>query len=378
MHKTDDAFWVVFDTSQYPAYYRDVHDLIAAPRRFVLRYQYREELLSDSARTLALKQKSLPVLLLYIQKNAIYARQANKSIPADENENNLIVLTRLGRMLNVVRHGGRYYFDFQVTGYPDNDRGEHTNALLAPLIRNNEIPWIKWVATSTDNVALAAISEGADGDNWRKIINALGRNPMQFAGDAFWRLKGPFTQSGRTIKPKLRNIKEEGFVRRIRAEYHLGERAQAHFQLVSYTPEQISEARPEYRVQAAVSGSEKVKIIGSGQYELRHYDEKPIEYVSEEMGPYRTEPVDLVFETQPTAETWTAGAKLEVRHQVRKSRFISTLGVISGIAGLSMVALGSSKLFENDALYGATILFVGLVMLAAAKYMLTGTLEFGK
>src|SRR5258708_33047965 len=95
MHKTDDAFWVVFDTSQYPAYYRDVHDLIAAPRRFVLRYQYREDLLSDSARTLALKQKSLPVLLLYIQKNAIYARQANKSIPADENEKNLIVLTRL-------------------------------------------------------------------------------------------------------------------------------------------------------------------------------------------------------------------------------------------------------------------------------------------
>src|SRR5271167_4008546 len=67
--------WVIFDTSQYPAYYRDVHDLLAAPRGFVMRYQYREELLSNTAINFGVKNHPVPILFAYAQKNSKYERQ---------------------------------------------------------------------------------------------------------------------------------------------------------------------------------------------------------------------------------------------------------------------------------------------------------------
>jgi hypothetical protein len=136
--------------------------------------------------------------------------------------------------------------------------------------------------------------------------------------------------------------------------------------------------RPQYVVQASVLGSEKAKIIGSGSYELRHYDEKSIEYVSLEMGPFRTDTADLVLQTTPTAEAWTAGARLDLRHSIRKGLWISLLGVISGVVGLALSTLGTSELFKNDALNGFELLLVGLLLLVVSKYILTGTLEFVK
>src|SRR5262249_52763830 len=151
-----------------------------------------------------------------------------------------------------------------------------------------------------------------------------------------------------------------------------------HFQLVSSTPKQITQERPEYSVEAKCIGSDKLKIIGSGVYGLRHYDEQPVEYTSGDVPPYHTEQVDLSFHTVPTTENWTAGAKLDIRHSIRKSHVISTLGVLSGAVAVGLLALGGSKLFENDALNGAIIVVVGLLLLAASKYMLTGKIEFSK
>jgi hypothetical protein len=100
--------------------------------------------------------------------------------------------------------------------------------------------------------------------------------------------------------------------------------------------------------------------------------------MSGDMPPYRTDHADLIFQTTPTTETWTAGAKLEIRHNIRKSHWISTLGVLSGAFAVGLLGFGGSKLFENDALNGAIIVVLGLLLLAAAKYMLTGSIEFGK
>jgi len=370
--------WVIFDTSQYPAYYRDVHDLLAAPKGFVMRYQYREELLSTTAIDFALKNHPMPILFAYAQKNCKYERQQNKSVPLDDTAETLFVLTRLGKMVNVVRQGGKFYFDFQVEGYPDINGADKANQILQPLVKAAEVPWNKWVAISDNIAALSELSKGTEEDNWRRIIEQLGQEPMQFSADAFWRLKGPFTKSGSPIKPKLRSVRESQDVRRVRSEYRCPEKALWHSQLVSSTPRQITQARPEYSVEAKCVGSDKLKIIGSGVYALRHYDEQPVEYTSGDMPPYQTEQVDLAFNTVPTTVNWTAGAKLDFRHSIRKSHVISTLGVLSGAVAVGLLALGGSKLFENDALNGAIIVVVGLLLLAASKYMLTGKIEFSK
>lgn len=320
----------------------------------------------------------MPILFAYAQKNSKYERQQNKSVPLDDTAETLFLLTRLGRMVNVVRQSGRFYFDFQVEGYPDVNQVGNTKKILEPLVKVVEVPWNKWVAISDNVAALAEVSKGAEEDNWRRIIEQLGQEPMQFSADAFWRLKGPFTKSGSPIKPKLLSVKEAQDVRRVRSEYRCPEKALWHFQLVSSTPKRISQARPEYSVEARCVGSDKLKIIGSGVYALRHYDEQPVEYTSGDMPPYHTEHVDLAFHSVPTTENWTAGAKLDIRDSIRKSHVISTLGVLSGAVAVGLLAFGGSKLFENDALNGATIVAIGLLLLAAAKYMLTGKIEFSK
>jgi hypothetical protein len=371
-------FWIIFDTSQYPAYYRDVHDLVAAPKGFVMRYQYREHLLSAEAIEFGLKNRQMPILFAYAQKNSKYERQQNKSIPLDDTADTLFIVTRLGKMVNVVRQSERFYFDFQVEAYPDISQTSAATKLFEHLVDVGDAPWNKWVAVSDSIGALAELSKGTEEDNWRRIIEQLGQEPMQFSADAFWRLKGPFTKGGAPVKPKLRSVREAQDVRRVSAEYRCPEKTLWRLQLISSTPKQIAPGRPEYSVEAKCVGSDKLKLIGSGVYALRHYDEQPVEYTSGEMPPYSTGWADLAFHTAPTTENWTAGATLDLRHSIRKSHVLSTLGVLSGAVAAGLLVFGGSKLFENDAFNGAVIVVVGLLLLVAAKYMLTGKIEFSK
>jgi hypothetical protein len=371
-------FWVIFDTSQYPAYYRDVHDLLAAPSGHILRYQYAEVWLSPTALEFVASGREFPVLLAYAQKNTEYQRSEKKSEPSDNTAPTVFIMTRIGQMRHIVREGGNLYFDFEVGAYPDNHEKVAIDDLLSPLIAANEVPWNKWVTISEKQDLLHKISAGQDEDNWRRIIDLLGQPPMQFRNDAFWRLKGPFKKNGALVKPTHRKLKQDKEVRRITSEYLLGENKSMHLQIVSSAPATLSKDRPQYLVEAIVTGSEKLKIIGAGSYELRHYDEQPIEYVSLDMSPFKTDTADLVLRTTPSTESWTAGAKLEIRHSIRKSLLISLFGVASGVVGLTLTALGGSELLKNDPLNALKSLVGGLLLLVASTYMLTGKLEFGK
>ena len=55
--------WVVFDTSQYQKYYRDVHDLLAMPPGWVFRYNYRDTHMSGDALQKAASDATKPILL---------------------------------------------------------------------------------------------------------------------------------------------------------------------------------------------------------------------------------------------------------------------------------------------------------------------------
>jgi len=378
LFKKERTFWVIFDTSQYPAYYRDVHDLIAAPKGYVLRYQYRDALLAESAWEHVQANRELPILFLYAQKSSEYRREETKSLPSNDNAPTLFILTRVGRMRHMVREGGKVYFDFEVESYPDNNKATAINELMSPLVSSSEVPWTKWVTVSNNYELFQQLCAGSDEDNWRCLVELLGKSPIQFANDAFWRIKGPFLKNGKVVSAAARKVKVNGEVRRITSEYRWKENSLGFLQLVSSAPTQVSPHRPQYAVEAKVSGSEKLKIVGSGTYALRHYDEKPIEYTTLEMSPFRTDSADLILQTVPTSESWTAGPRLEMRHVIRKGHMISLLGIASGLAGLGLTTLGGSKLFENDALNGVKILLIGLLLLTGAKYMLTGKLEFGK
>jgi|ERR1035437_3211926 hypothetical protein len=149
------------------------------------------------------------------------------------------------------------------------------------------------------------------------------------------------------------------------------------FQLVSSVARDVPPDRPNFTVQVTSSDPNVLKIAGSGQCDVRHYDERSVEYSTEPMTPFRNRPVDVVLKTDPGG-IWPMGPRLSIRHSVRKSHIVSIIGVLSGVAAVWLATIGGSELFKSDVLNGIRLVGSGLVLGAIAKYMLTGKIEFGK
>src|SRR5215472_14946123 len=95
----------MFDTSQYQKYYRDVHDVLAAPKNWILRYNYDEKYLTDGAIALVENSaaKRVPVLLVYTQMDVVYQRESGKSVVPAGQHKQVFLATRIGAMIAVVK-----------------------------------------------------------------------------------------------------------------------------------------------------------------------------------------------------------------------------------------------------------------------------------
>ena len=372
--KSTREFWVVFDTSQYQKYYQDVHNVVAAPSGHILRYEYREPLLTPRALELARAGPNLPVLLMYAQKNVAYVRGDRKSEVPPGTYDTIFVATRIAKMVNVVRQGEAYYFDFEVTGYPDNSNSQAVSEILQPLSSANEVPFSKWVATSQQVDALSALSRD-DGQNWNKLIDSLAQSPMQFSADAFWKVSGPFTREGRKLAHH--HVVQKGGIAQVSSIVKVSDRRLFFVQITSSIPKAVPPNRPEYQVELSITNSDVLKSVGNNICELRHYTTKNLEYHSEDAPIFGSTESDLMLATKPES-SWPAGASISIRHRITKSVFVVLLGILCGVASVLFVVIGGSKLFENDVLNGTVILAIGALLGAASKYMLTGKLEFSK
>ena len=374
--KRPELFWVIFDTSQYRPYYADVHELLATPAGVIMRYQYRADLLTPEATSLAKAGKRTRVIFAYSQHDCHYTRTDGKTEPVDEQATTKVIPTRLGTMVNVIKDGGRFYFDFVVEEYP-----RFVEAIVDPyfasLMSAGQAPPEKWVGTSNDWPVFDALAEGDPAENWQRLVDVLGREPIQFAKDAFWRIHGPFTKSGRLVRPRTVKEKADGRLRQLRTDFLMLENRTWKFQLISSIGRNVPPDRLDFTVQITSTDTNAVRVAGSGQVDARHYDEKAVEYTTEPMPPFRTRAVDLEFKTTPEG-VWPAGPALKIRCSVRKSHIVSTLGVLSGVAAVLLGVIGGSALFKYDVLNGLYLLGLGLLLGAIAKYMLMGKIEFGR
>lgn len=371
-------FWVVFDTCTRPQYYEDVHNLLALPSGATIRYDYRQKYLSADAIVLSSGRQVVPVLLVYAQKNAPYSREGTSLQVPDGDLDVLWVATRVGRMLNVVKDADKYYFDFQVASYPNQNAGA-LDSILGPLRATGEVPWTKWVCTSTQDLSLRTLEGGDAQTNWAAIVNALGTYPMQFSNDAFWRLVGPFKGSqGRLRYPKLESLTESGRIRQRRSRYVMIENNTWRCEIVSDAPRSGTggSARPRYVVEASTTDDKAIKIIGNPTYELRTYTARTLEYRAQPVPVFAQRSADLTLSTSPKPTDWPTGPRIELRHVVRKSYLRVAVGILIGTAGMITGGLGVSRLFENDTLHGAVLAVGGALLLVAARFILSGKWEF--
>lgn len=381
-----DAFWIVFDVGQVPQYYRDVHNLLALPVGTTIRYDYRREYLCEAAvdRAERCPTEQLPVLLLYEQRATPYLRDRGRSRPQDMGTPSVYVTTRLATMLNITQDGDSFYFDLEVTSYPNQDQAA-LNELITVLQANGNYPWAdakdgfpvgRFVCLSTLMRLHAQLSAGDEHQNWVAIVDTMARPPMQFSGDAFWRLKGPFPKWGdQRSEPDIDYHQEEGRTRQAQARYDFAENTVWRFELVSEAGRQI-ENRPEYECEIKTSDDTVLKFLGTPLYRLRHYTGQMVEFKTQNARLFGQGGGALVFGTRPQPTEWPAGPSFSLPFSIRKHRGRVSVGVLLGVAGVATFVLGDSALLDEAPLWAALLKFVGILLCVGATLFLTGKLMF--
>ncbi len=378
-------FWVIFDTSQYPDYYRDVHNLLAYPRSATMRYDYKEKYLSPSAIEHAIANNPIPILFVYTQKNGPYTREEGHSKTPGGAAEVLYFATRFGTMLNITKTGDTFYFDFQLSGYPISDT-KILDAILSPLRAQSEVPWGveengspygKWMSVSHDTASYQALSGGDDQTSWNEIVNRMIAAPVQFAGDSFWRLKGPYKYGGDVARdPEIVYETESGQTRKAEAVYNLPENGLWRFEVISEVGKGTG-ARPQYQLDVTSTDEKVMKPIGGTQVGLRRSTGETITFRTESAALIGTTLVEFFFITEPQPTSWVVGPKLALKFRVHRNRVRVFLGLLFGMLGPLAYVIGDSDALKTQhPLWAASVKFSGIIAVAISLFFLTGKISF--
>ncbi|MCL5286503.1 MAG: hypothetical protein M1453_07265 [Acidobacteria bacterium] len=353
--RDESRIWVIFDTSTRPAYYLDVHNLLALPNGATIRYEYREKYLSDPAKTAALLQDHAPrhVLFFYGQ-SAKYQRGEPAPKTGTVLENMLWVPTRIGEMLCIPpKEGDNFHFDLKLTGYP-NSNSKAKNDILEPLIASKDVPFNKWISISDMAEEFRTLQEGKDDQKWAAIVSAISQYPFQFAGDAFWRLEPPrSSKRGKTVLPKysedFRRDGERNVVRQIKTVYPVHEGESYSLEIssqLSNKPRSWNQANKFY---AVVESTNKpiLNVIGEQRFDLRQYVVHLLKFKGSTTTEVRPQSVSLRFTTNPTSGDWESGPNFELFFELSKNWFRVVFGSISLFAGILFSTWGQSEISKG-------------------------------
>lgn len=307
---------MIFDTCTRPEYYQDVHNLLALPKGAVMRYEYRDEYLSEQAFRLAVDKAAAParVLLVYAQRPGYTRGADNAQAPAEELQ---WVCTRFATMLAIPSTGGaNFYFDFSVEGYPKLDAAA-LEKLLAPLIASSETPFQKWVAVSDDMSAYSDLNRGQEESNWEAIVDRISAKDMQFQADSFWRLR-PFNAAAvPKLVPYVEQAGKVAELRQVSSRYQLFPDELCAFEAVSYSPAGRLSTQPSRELQVHFDRDGPVLLEGSASIDLRQYTGKILNFRARRPEEDRVAAA-VRFETSSDQKVWPDGPNFELLFQVSR------------------------------------------------------------
>jgi hypothetical protein len=202
----DDALFIVFDTCTHPAYYGDLHELLALPPGAILRYEYKRYLFrADAATRLEQFIKSersdehLDALLMYGQKKLYSKGEADPATMLTWNDS-VFVPTRSAKIVNaacitaVNPSDDKFHFHLQLRGFVDpkapaiEDIVKTLEAWHALPFgdRESEYCWISILSDIDARLKKQLLSD--DGGRWSGVVEKLMTLPTQFEKDIFWRI----------------------------------------------------------------------------------------------------------------------------------------------------------------------------------------------
>ena len=333
-------FWVIFDTCSKPDYYLDVHNLIALPQGWILRYGYRRQLLTGRAEEVIFGSAQQPslALLVYAQTASFHRgdEPPEDEIPPDMH----YVATRMAHLALIpTPDGERAYFDIVVDGYP-TPNGDALDTIIGRLAQEDSVPYKKWVAISSQLDAYHSLSQQSRDSNWEQIVEALATPPIQFIGDIFWRLGAPNSGVSPTAEPLSG---EDEVVYQFESRYKLNEGRDFVIPVVSHTPPGMTGDDEERRFANLSTNSTRLEVMGSGQIELRRYSQGTarIRAIQTDQGGKTSETVS--FGTAPPREKWPPGPSFDLHFDVSKSYLRVIVGIVLITVGVALGVAASAS-----------------------------------
>lgn len=197
--------FIIFDTSTRPEYYLDVHNLLAYPSGWILRYEYREGYLCPKAIEICKEHTKescdIPVLLMYGQGEKYSKSECN--VKPDFKKNEMIwAATRFAKIIYIDFENDNYYFYMKLDDYPGED-ADALDAIIDSL--GDYVPFNKWVTVGGEDLLQATRKLGSSEDNWKKVVDKIATPPFQFSEDSFWRIVSVTQNSKKKSRKKLIN-----------------------------------------------------------------------------------------------------------------------------------------------------------------------------
>lgn len=376
--KDNRRFWVVFDTCTRSSYYQDLHNLLALPRGATLRYEYRERYLSPSAIEAARNPESAPaqVLLVYAQR-AGHHRGDPVPEPSTDAGQIIWVGTRLGEMLLIPsQEGENFFFDFKVLEYPRLDEPT-LRRILQPLIARNEVPFIKWVSLAEEVQALSPLKGASEEENWQSIVNTLGTT-TQFAGDSFWRVKGPFVgRRGHVVRAKydkeLQVVANRSEVRKVSSLYDLSEGDVCSLEAVSHTPAGYGPHRGPRTLNVRVDPAGPLAVLGDAALDLRQYTGHIVKVKAKRYAEVEDHHGTVSLDSPLDQSGWPTGPRITLAFSVAKKVWEVIVGLVALVAA-GVLGLFAVKFWDGAPDRAILLGLIGVVCAILASLLLTGRL----
>jgi hypothetical protein len=192
------SFVIIWDTCTKPEYYKDLHDVLAAPEEMIIRYDYSSKYFDSKSRYLfqQLKEKKIKkidVLHCYGEQKGF---SKNTPAPNSNDEVDVFIPFRLSEVISCDEieneddpTDSKMVYDCKLKKYPDPKVLENLKWKLDQIFTGN-IPF-KYFHTYVETPGMLNDFTPSDikksNNNWYKIVTKL--LDTQFREDTFWRIE---------------------------------------------------------------------------------------------------------------------------------------------------------------------------------------------
>jgi hypothetical protein len=373
----DASAWLIFDTCTRPAYYQDLHNILAAPSGHVLRYEYKEKYLTPEVRATLSAGRPLPksVLFAYVQPRD-FTRGSAVAVNLPAFEDGLWLATRLGEIVNVVREADRYFFDLSIASYPQNNASATT--LFANSFGRGDTPPHAWVAfVSRESIAPLAVA--SDDENFTQIVESLAVPPSQFAGDVFWRVVRLNRGGDITAVAFAQETDQFGEqIRHVRAAAQLLDAADYRLEISTLrSPISRTGGAPTgFKIEASSDNSECVRVVGSGVIDVRQYTASIVDVATAPIVSIKDSVhTELRLLTTPFDGDWPQGPQIHLRLKVTRQTRRMVLGLASLVLGLACATPSLWGVANGYVVYGVLGFVSGSALMALGASLWTGKLS---